>query len=133
VSEVSKVLLAAAVGAVVWVGLGLFLLTPVGPSAIGIGWFATGVVDALLMGWWVNRRIGVRVIANFAGPFVVAVAAGAAGIAVASVGDAGWLIGVAGVLVGEAALALGLFVLARDPLRATLRLGGRVIATGRTA
>lgn len=133
VSEVSKVLLAAAVGAVVWVGLGLFLLTPVGPSAIGIGWFATGVVDALLMGWWVNRRIGVRVIANFAGPFVVAVAAGAAGIAVATIGDSGWLIGVAGVLVGEAALALGLFVLARDPLRATLRLGGRVIATGRTA
>jgi O-antigen/teichoic acid export membrane protein len=131
--EVSKVLLAAAVSAVLWLGFALLLVTPVGPSAIGVGWFASAFAEVVLLGWWVRSRLGVRVVAKCLGPVTVALAAGAAGIAVASIGDEGWAIGIAGVLAGEVLLALGLLVLARDPLRATLRLGGRVIATGRTA
>jgi O-antigen/teichoic acid export membrane protein len=129
--EVSKVLLAAVVGSVLWLGLGLGLLLPVGPGAIGLGWFAMAVVEAVLLAWWVERGTGARVVASFVGPLVASVAAGTAGVAVASIGDGGALPGVAGVVAAEVLLLGGLFVLAGDALRTTLRLGNQ--ALGRPA
>jgi len=125
--QVTRVLWAAVVGAVIWLGLALTLLNPVGASAIGLGWFVMGVVETVLLWWWVGRGAGVRILANLMGPLVVTVAAGAAGIAVASLDDEGWLIGLAGVAAGELVLLAGLLALARDPLHATVRLGRRAV------
>jgi O-antigen/teichoic acid export membrane protein len=131
--HVSKVLLAAVVGAVIWLGFALSLLVPLGPGAIGLGWFAMAFVEAVMFGWWVGRGIGVQVITSVVRPLTVAVAAGSAGVAVASLGDGGLLIGIGGLVAAELVLLAGLYAVAGDSLRATLRLGGRAVATARAA
>lgn len=131
--QVTRVLLAAAIGAAIWLGLALSLLDPWGASAIGFGWFVMGVVETILLWWWVGRGTGVRIVASMIGPLVVTVAAGAAGIGVASLDDESWLIGLAGVAAGELLLFAGLYALARDPLDATVRLGRRAVTRGSPA
>ena len=131
--QVTRVLWAAAVGAVIWLGLALTLLDPWGASAIGFGWFVMGVVETIMLWWWVGRGAGVRIVAKLIGPLTVTVLAAAAGIAVASLADQDWLIGLAGVAVGELLLFAGLYVFARDPLQATVRLGRRAVTRGSPA
>jgi O-antigen/teichoic acid export membrane protein len=129
--QASKLLLSAVAGAIAWLGLALSLLVPVGASAIGLGWLATSLVEAFAIGWWVARGSGARVIASLARPLAVAVAAGAVGFAVASLGHEGVLMGIGGLLAAELLLVAGLFGLAGEQLRATLRLSSRAVASVR--
>ena len=124
--RVSKVLLAVAIGAVAWLLVALPLLRPVGPSAIGLGWLAMAVVEAGLFARWVTQASGARVISELVRPVVVALAAGAGGLSVASLAGDDALGGICGVIAAELLLVGGLLALARGPLRATLGLRRRL-------
>jgi hypothetical protein len=109
----------------------LSLLVPIGASAIGLGWLATGLVEASLIGWWVGHRTGARVITSLARLLAIAIAAGGTGFAVASLGSEGVPMGILGIAAAELLLLAGLLGLAREPLRATLRLSKSAVSGAR--
>jgi hypothetical protein len=106
---------AFAVHATAWLLVGLVLLEPVGPAAIGIGWVAGAVGDATVLGRAAARRTGARVLRSLAVPAGLALAAGGAGWALSSTSET-VAAGVGGLLAGEAILAAGLLLLARPVL-----------------
>ncbi len=129
--QVTRVLVVAAVQATAWVGVGLALLIPVGVSAVGLGWLAGSVAELTLLSIWVGRRSGARVLRRLARPLGVALAAGAGGLAVGQLGLDRVPKGIACLLVAELLLIAGLRLLARDDLRAAIRISGRAVTTAR--
>jgi O-antigen/teichoic acid export membrane protein len=126
--QVGKVLLAAALCAAVWLGVTLPLLLVAGAGAVGVGWFAMAIVEAVLLGWWVAQGTGARVIRSFARPLAVALAAGSLGLAAASWADGAVLMQVGAVAAAEVLLVFGLWLLAGDAVHRTLRLSRRALA-----
>lgn len=132
--DAGTVLRAFAVHAAAWLVVGLALLEPVGPAAIGIGWIAGAIGDATVLGVVAARRTGARLARRLAAPVAVALAAGAAGWAISSTAET-VPAGLAGVVVGEAALLAGLFLLAGRPLRDAIGLAREGVSadSGRTS
>jgi O-antigen/teichoic acid export membrane protein len=129
--EVSAVLVSVSAGTVVWLTVGLGLLSPVGVAAIGLGWVAMGLVEASLLGRRTARRTGARIAPNVGPPIAVAVIAVVAGRALGTVPESEHVAGFASLVVAELVLLLGLRALAWDALRATVRLSGRAVASAR--
>jgi O-antigen/teichoic acid export membrane protein len=94
-----------------WVVLGLALLAPVGIAGIGVAWAAAAAVEVAWLSHAVKRRTGARPLARLALPLAIAVAAGGAGWAIASLGGRDALSGAAGLLAAEALFAGGLLAL----------------------
>jgi O-antigen/teichoic acid export membrane protein len=106
---------AFAVHAAAWLLVGLALLEPVGPAAIGIGWVAGAIGDATVLGRAAARRTGARVLQSLAVPTGLALVAGGAGWALSSTSET-VAAGVGGLLAGQAILLAGLLLLARPLL-----------------
>jgi O-antigen/teichoic acid export membrane protein len=106
---------AFAVHAAAWLFVGLALLEPVGPAAIGIGWVAGAIGDATVLGRAAARRTGARVLSSLAVPTGLALVAGGAGWALSSTSET-VAAGLGGLLAGEAILLAGLLLLARPLL-----------------
>ncbi len=115
------VLRAFAVHAVLWLGVALALLEPVGPAAIGIGWIAGAVGDATVLGLAAARRAGARVGRRLAFPLAAALAAGGAGWAVSSTAET-VPAGLAGLALGEGVLLAVLLVGANHVVRDAIAL-----------
>jgi len=100
----------------------LALLPLIGVVALGLGYLAAAIVEAVVLGRAATRALGVRLGRTLLPSYLRAIAAGAAGMALAAAAG----VSVA-TLVGGAALSLVLFVGAvwagdRDVLRDVLRL-----------
>jgi len=74
------VLVATVIHTIVLLGIGLGLLAPLGTSALGIGLFTAGLVDAFLLGLPLRRHLGVRLGRPLSMPVAVAFAVGAGGL-----------------------------------------------------
>ena len=113
--------------ALVLVAIGFTLLPLVGIGALGVGWLAAGLVEALVLGRALSRRTGAKVFAHLAAPTAAATASAAAGWSVAV--SAGPTVAS---LVASAVVAGGLYfavlVLARRALVAeAFSLAGRAL------
>jgi O-antigen/teichoic acid export membrane protein len=105
-----------------WFAVTFPLLPVVGAPAVGLGWIPAGIVMSVLVGRRTANLTGAAVFRSFALPTVIAVAAGAAGWAVAASGGQTVVRGVAGLVVAEAVLLAALWVTQRSLLASTGRL-----------
>jgi O-antigen/teichoic acid export membrane protein len=117
---------ATGVAGLVWLGVALPLLGPLGPPAVGIGWIASAIVNAVLLWRPVAERTGARIVASMALPTAISLAALAAGWFLAHVPDDRLLGGVMGLVAAELILFAGLITVSRpalQELRALARQG----------
>jgi hypothetical protein len=91
------------------------------------------VVELSLLAFWVTRQSGARVLRALSRPLGVAVVAGGTGLALTQVGGDPIVMGVAGLLAAELLLLAGLRLLARDDLRAAMRITRSAVASERAA
>jgi O-antigen/teichoic acid export membrane protein len=107
---------------VAWLGVGLTLLPLVGVAALGAGWLAASIVEAVVLARATATLASVRFVDALALPCLAAFAASAAGWALCTSLPRSLI---SGLLCGSIALALYLlclFVLRRDDLVQTLQL-----------
>jgi O-antigen/teichoic acid export membrane protein len=116
--------------AVLWIAVTMALLSPVGPTAIGIGWLVGALGDTGVLGRAAARRAGARLARVLVAPFLLVLVAGGAGWALATTSDT-VAAGVAGVLVAEVALLGGLFLLANRDLREAIALARQGLGEAR--
>jgi O-antigen/teichoic acid export membrane protein len=125
----STVLRATTVLAVVWLATGLSLLPYLGVAALGIGWLAGSLADALILGRATVAETGARLLAPIAVPTTLAVLAGATGWVVTSSGPANLWSAMAG---GGTAIGLylaGLSLTRRELLRDTYGFAARSVTS----
>jgi len=127
----TKILISAVAQAVTWLGVALSLLSPLGVTAIGLGWLAMSLVDLTLLSRWVGRDTGARIMRSLMGPAAVAVLAGGLGLIVASAGHHRVLTGLLGVFAAELLLLGGLRALAPEQLRAAARISWNALSAAR--
>jgi O-antigen/teichoic acid export membrane protein len=115
------VLRASACVALCWLCVGLGLLPFIGVAALGVGWLASSVCDAVVLGRGTFRLCGARMLPPLRVPLAVGAAAGAAGWAVTVAGPAGLLSAALGGLTAAALQLGGLTVFRRALLMETVR------------
>jgi len=118
---------------IAWLGLALPLLPVLGVAAIGYGWLASGVVEALVLGHALHKVSGVGTIPIVWRSTLTALVAAAGGMLLATSLPAGLFGAVAGGTLAEVLFLLGVLVLDRAPLRRLLSLarqGGQGMVTG---
>ena len=131
VGDASRVLKSTLAHTGAWFVVGLSLLPALGPPAIGLGWVASSLVDATMLGRGAAKRTGARLIPSLAWPLVGALAGAGGGWYIASRGET--LLDVAlGAGAGIAVLLLVLALFSRTQLLDTLRLGRRALLEGFT-
>jgi O-antigen/teichoic acid export membrane protein len=120
--EPRTVLLCVLAKSIAWLLVAFTLVGPLGPEAVGIGWVAGGVAEAVGFGTALRRRTGARLLRAAGVPLLLAAVAGAAGSLVASAGEPSvWLALGAGVTALSVA-ALGLLLVNRSMLLETIEL-----------
>jgi len=129
--EPGAVARAAFASTIVWFGVAVALLPSVGAPAVGIGWIASGAVDAALLARATLAGTGAAIAAELALPTAVALAAtGAAWLIATGMPDA--LIGaVLGVFAGEVLLLATFAIASRPALRDTRSLVALALGTFR--
>lgn len=122
------VLRAVVAHSVAWLAVSFALLPELGVEALGIGWLAAGLVDIVILGGAVQRRLKISVVRAVLIPTLLATAAGAAGWFVADAGDQNLLFAAGGAVAAEAVYLAGLLVFRRQLLQETISAAGRGIA-----
>jgi polysaccharide transporter, PST family len=110
-----------------WFAVTLPLLPSLGAPAVGVGWVPAGVVLAAILGRRAETLTGASIARNLAIPAAVAVAAGAAGWAIAASGPETLLGGAAGLVTGEIILLVGLALAKRSALIDAYALAARAV------
>lgn len=108
-----------------WFVVAFPLLTLLGAPAVGVGWIPAGLVLAAVSGARTAQLTGAAVVRSLAVPAAVAVAAGAAGWALAASGPDTVPLGVAGAVLAEVILLAGLWLTRRSLVLATYALAAR--------
>jgi O-antigen/teichoic acid export membrane protein len=111
----------------VWFAVTIPLLPSLGAPAVGVGWIPAGIVLAAIVGRLTARLTGAAILRSLALPAGVAVAAGAAGWALAASGPETLPQGALGLVVGEVVLLAGLAGLRRSLLADTYALVARAV------
>jgi len=111
------VVVATAASGVVWLGVALPLLDPLGAPAVAIGWIASGILNAVLLWRPVAARTGARIASRIALPTAIALAAAATGWFVAHVPEERLLGGPIGLVAAELVLFAGLLTVGRETLQ----------------
>jgi O-antigen/teichoic acid export membrane protein len=111
------VVVAAVVGAVLWLGVTLPLVSSLGAPAAGIGWFASALVQLTLLVTRTGAHSGAAVARNIGVPVAIAMGAAAAGWLVADAAGRTVAAGLLGAAAGEAILLGALLVVRRSALR----------------
>jgi len=131
VGDASRVLRSTIAHTMAWFTVGLSLLPVLGAPAIGLGWVASSLVDATVLGRGAAQRTGARLLPGLAWPMAGALAGA----------GTGWLIASRGTTLLDVALGAGagigvfLAILAggsRSQLLDTLRLGRKGLLEGFT-
>lgn len=121
VGDASGVLRAVACQTGTWFAVTLPLLSVVGVSAVGIGWLASAVVGAFMMGRATLKWTPVHLVRPLLIPVIVGVVSAGAGQLVARAGGEDLLSGVTGGVCAIACFHLGMLLLRRDLLYETFR------------
>jgi O-antigen/teichoic acid export membrane protein len=122
------VLRCVALKSIAWLAVAFALVGPLGPEAVGLGWMAGGVVEALAFGVALRRRTGARLMRAAGVPLVLAAGAGGAGCLVASAAEPTvWLAAVAGLAALGVAVA-GLLLVSRGLLLEVVGLARTALA-----
>jgi O-antigen/teichoic acid export membrane protein len=103
------------------------LLPLIGLPAIGLGWIASGLVDATVLCRAARARTGARVVRALALPSVLAVVAGAAGWAGATAGQPTLLRAAAAAVLAEGIFVAGIVLIRRQLLDELFRVLGRAL------
>jgi O-antigen/teichoic acid export membrane protein len=103
------------------------LLPVLGLPAIGVGWVASGLVDATVLCRAARARTGARVVRALALPSALAVVAGAIGWVGAAAGEATLLRAAAAAVVAEGIFLAGIVVLRRQLLDELFRVLARAL------
>jgi O-antigen/teichoic acid export membrane protein len=111
------IVVATAVGGVVWLGVGLPLLDPLGAPGVAIGWIASAIVNAALLWRPVAAHTGARILSRMAVPTAIALAAAGTGWLVAHVPDERLVGAPMGLVAAELVLFAGLLTVSRETLR----------------
>jgi len=128
------VAIAALASTVAWFAVTAALLHPLGASAVGIGWIAGGIVDAVLLARAAARRRVTGIVRPLAGPTTVALAATTVAWLLADGAGADLLSAALGTVAGEAVFLVGCVLVCRSALndtRTLLALGVRGLRAGR--
>jgi O-antigen/teichoic acid export membrane protein len=112
-----RVAVGTGVAGVVWLAVALPLLDPLGAAAVGVGWIASGIVNAVLLWRPVAARTGARIVSAMALPTAISLAALGIGWLAAHQPDERLIGGALGLLVGEALLFAGLLTVSRPAMR----------------
>jgi O-antigen/teichoic acid export membrane protein len=131
VDDVGAVAAGTAAGAAIWFAVTVVLVEPLGAAAIGIGWAAGGLVNAVLLWRRTTTRTGARIGAHVLGPTAVALAAAAAAWLPARELDGALLRAAAGLGAGELVALAGLALVSRPALRDLRSLGAQAVASVR--
>jgi O-antigen/teichoic acid export membrane protein len=115
----------------VWFAVTFPLLPSLDAVAVGVGWVPAGIVMAAIVGRRTSRLTGASISRSLAPPAAVALAAGAAGWALALAGPETVPWGIAGALAAEAVLAAGLGLVRRSLLTDTFALAARAVRSSR--
>jgi O-antigen/teichoic acid export membrane protein len=122
IAEPRAVLRCVTAKSVAWLVLAFALVPSLGPEAVGIGWVAGGIVEAVAFGVALRRRTGAR-LARAAGlPLVLGLGAGGVGCLVATAGEPSLLLAGAAALTAFAVAAGGLRLLSRGMLAEAVRV-----------
>jgi O-antigen/teichoic acid export membrane protein len=121
IGDASSVLRSVILQTVVWFGVTLPLLPVVGVVALGMGWFASSVAEALVLGRATSRRIPVRLVRPLLGPVAVGLFSALIGRAVDVRMGSDLLSGVLGGGCAMALFAAGMAVSNRRQLRDAYR------------
>jgi O-antigen/teichoic acid export membrane protein len=127
VGDASTALRAVACHGAAWILVTLTLMPAIGISALGVGWLAAGVVDAVVLGRGASRKADLRLVPALLVPVSVAAVSGGIGWLVCS--SAGTTMTSAFVSAGlaEALYVSGLLLLGRRSLAETFAVTGRAI------
>lgn len=127
VGDASTPLRAVVCHGAVWIAVTFTLMPAIGLTALGVGWLAAGVVDAVVLGRGAGRRAELRLIPALIVPLIVGVSSAAVGWIVSS--SAGPTITTALLCAGlsEALYVSGLLLLGRRSLAETFAVTGRAI------
>jgi O-antigen/teichoic acid export membrane protein len=113
VGDASAVLRSGVIQAVTWVALTVPLLSVMGVTAAGVGWLASSVAEAVILGRAAHAHTGVNLLAVLSVPLSVATAAGAGGWLLAEAAGATAVGGIAGGLVAVTLFHGGLMLVSR--------------------
>jgi O-antigen/teichoic acid export membrane protein len=108
---------ATGLAGIVWLGVALPLLDPLGAAAVGVGWVVSGVVNAVVLWRPVAARTSARIAPAMALPTAVSLAAVGAAWWVAHLPDDRFVGGLLGLAAGELVLFAGLLAFSRPALR----------------
>jgi len=122
VGDAGVVLRAGILQAIAWFVVTLPLLPAVGPAAIGLGWVASGIAEAIVLARATGRRIEVRLARTILPPLAIGVVSGAAGWFASTQGGADLLAGLAGGIIAVACFHGGLLLVERPLMRQTFDL-----------
>ena len=123
----------SAVAGVLWIGVALPLLDPLGAEAVGIAWVVSGIANAVLLWRPVAALTGARIAARMAGPTAISLLALGVGWLVAHQPDDRLLGGLLGLVAGELIVFAGLLTVSRPALRELRALGGQGLRSFRGA
>ena len=115
------------VQAVVYLGLGLPLVVPLGIAAFGVSGLITAIIGAVIMDQAVKQRMGTGLIWPLATPVGVAIAAAAGGWVVASGAAPSVSLAIETALLSELLFLVGIAVTQRSAVTDLLRIGRRSI------
>jgi O-antigen/teichoic acid export membrane protein len=121
------VVTAAVIGAVIWLGVGLALLSELGAPAVAIGWCSGALVQLLVLARGTAARSGAAVARSVGPPVAIGVAAAVAGWLVADAAGRSIGAGLLGLAAGEAIVFGALLAVRRPALRDTRGLATRAI------
>src|SRR4051812_28875743 len=103
------------------------LLSVVGAPAVGLGWIPAGIAMTVVVGWRTAQLTGAAIVRAVALPTVAALAAGAAGWAVAASGSETLALGAAGLVTAELVLFTALWFTQRSLLTSTYGLAATAV------
>ena len=107
---------------VAWLLVALALVGPLGPQAVGLGWVAGGIAEAVTFGVALSRRTGARLVRVAGVPLLLAAAAGGAGCLVASAAEPSVWLAAGAAATASAVAVLGLLLVSRATLIEVVRL-----------
>jgi O-antigen/teichoic acid export membrane protein len=127
IGDASTPLKAVAYHGAAWITVTFALMPMIGLTAVGVGWLAAGVVDAVVLGRGARRHAQIRISPTLLLPTGVAVASAAVGWILSSSADATWTSALLCAGVSEFLYVSGLFLLGRHSLAETFAVTGRAI------
>jgi O-antigen/teichoic acid export membrane protein len=133
VGDASAVLRAGVLQTIAWFLVTLPLLPVLGVSAVGLGWFVSSVVDAVVLGRATVKSTRVRLVRPLVAPLAVGVFSACVGWVIADRGGASLVSGLAGGACSVLCFHAGLVVFRRQLLWETFRFaaGSMRAATSR--